>query len=152
MPPLGNKDFSPAPVAKQEDNLRKHNEAFNQLDNRLYKYSRSISNGNSHLGFLQTMVSLFKRQRRPLNSEDEREAQLQSEVLLERIESITRINLATSASRRLYRCQLPLGCFQPDPRSWEFLKPNEFSKHPAFVKRKDRQLPVDLQDINDFLL
>jgi hypothetical protein len=98
------------------------------------------------------MVSLFKRQRRPLNSEDEREAQLQSKVLLERIESITRINLATSASRRLYWCQLPLGCFQPDPRSWEFLKPNEFSKHPAFAKRKDRQLPVDLQDINDFLL
>jgi hypothetical protein len=104
MPPLGNKDFSPARVAKQEENLRKHNEAFNQLDNRLYRESRLISNGNRHFGFLHTMVSLFERQRgrRPLNSEDEREAQLQSEVLLERIESITRINLATSASRHLY--------------------------------------------------
>jgi hypothetical protein len=155
MPPHGNEYFSPAQVAVREENLRLHHETFDQIEGQMQRTSRSVLNGHTHFGFLHTTMSLFETRRgpRPLSPEDEREAQFQSEVLLERIQSITRVNLATSATRRLNLYPRPLGCFQPNPQSWEFLKPDEFTRHPAFLKRKDRLLlQGDLQDINDFFV
>ena len=155
MPPHGNEYFSPAQVAVREENLRLHHEAFDQIEDQMQRSSRAVQSGHFHYGFLHTTMSAFERRRgqRPLSPEDEREAQFQSEVLLERIQSLTRVNLATSATRRLNLYPRPLGCFQPNPRSWEFLKPDEFTRHPAFLKRKDRLLlQGDLQDINDFFV
>ena len=59
----------------------------------------------------------------------------------------------TRISNTVFRPPGPLGSLIPDVDSWEFLKPINFSLHPAFEKRRSRFLLADdLKDINDFFI
>jgi hypothetical protein len=95
----------------------------------------------------------------PLSEENHREAQVQTEALQQIIENRTTLRMTEASDRRtrisntVFRPPGPLGSLIPDVDSWEFLKPINFSLHPAFEKRRSRFLLADdLKDINDFFI
>jgi hypothetical protein len=162
MPPLGNEDFSPARQAERERNIERYDTMFRGLQNQIEREAGQVTYGLHSIDYLGTMTRQFENRRErsmPLSEEHHREAQIQTEALQQIIENRTTLRMAQASDRRtrdprtVYRPPGPLGSLIPDVDSWEFLKPINFSLHPAFETRRGRFLLAgDLRDINDFFV
>jgi hypothetical protein len=162
MPPLGNEDFSPARQAERERNIERYDTMFRGLQSQIEREAGQVTYGLHSIDYLGTMTRQFEIRRErsmPLSEEHHREAQIQTEALQQIIENRTTLRMTQASDRRtrnsntVFRPPGPLGSLVPDVDSWEFLKPINFSLHPAFETRRGRFLLADdLKDINDFFV